>query len=174
MAKCDIKDGFRNIPLHPDDYHLLGFIWDNHFYYDKCLPMGASSSCQIFEKLSCSLQWIMINKLRAAGMSHMIDDFFFIGPPKSPSCLNDLNNFIALCSFVGVPLNPDKTFLPSEIITIYGIELDSVAMECRLPEDKISKIHDQLCQVIFSQKSDPAGTPIFNRTPEFCSFCCFS
>lgn len=50
MAKCDIQDGFRNIPIHPDDYHLLGFMWDNLYYYDKCLPMGASSSCQIFEK----------------------------------------------------------------------------------------------------------------------------
>lgn len=48
MAKCDIQDGFRNIPIHPDDYHLLGFMWDNLYYYDKCLTMGASSSCQIF------------------------------------------------------------------------------------------------------------------------------
>lgn len=32
MAKCDIQDGFRNIPIHPDDYHLLGFMWDNLYY----------------------------------------------------------------------------------------------------------------------------------------------
>lgn len=53
-------------------------MWDNLYYYDKCLPMGASSSCQIFEKLSSSLQWIMLNKFFAKGMSHMIDDFFFL------------------------------------------------------------------------------------------------
>lgn len=65
MAKCDFQDGFRNIPIHPDDYHLLGFMWDNLYYYDKCLPMGASSSCQIFEKLSSSLQWIMLTNFLA-------------------------------------------------------------------------------------------------------------
>ena len=80
MAKMDIEDGFRNIPIHPTDYHLLGFQWEGQYYYDKCLPMGASSSCQIFEKLSTALHWIMINKYKAAGMSHLIDDFFFIAP----------------------------------------------------------------------------------------------
>lgn len=60
MAKMDIKDGFRNIPIHPRDNHLLGFRWEDKFYFDKCLPMGASSSCQIFEKLSTALHSIMI------------------------------------------------------------------------------------------------------------------
>ena len=25
MAKCDIEDAFRLVPIHPTDYHLLGF-----------------------------------------------------------------------------------------------------------------------------------------------------
>jgi hypothetical protein len=45
MAKCDIEDAFRLVPIHPTDYHLLGFTWNNLYYYDRCLPMGASSSC---------------------------------------------------------------------------------------------------------------------------------
>ena len=83
MAKSDIKDAFRIMPVNPDDYHLLGFTWENRYYYERCLSMGASSSCNIFEKLSCALQWYMLNKYNAAGMSHILVDFFFIGPPKS-------------------------------------------------------------------------------------------
>lgn len=52
--------------------------------------MGASSSCQICEKLKTALQWIMLNKLKAGGMSYMLDDFFFIEPPQSDKCKNDL------------------------------------------------------------------------------------
>ncbi|XP_062572622.1 uncharacterized protein LOC134234551 [Saccostrea cucullata] len=152
MAKCDIEDGFRNIPIHPEDYHLLGFKWENFFYYDKCLPMGASSSCKIFEMLSTALQWIMLNYFSAKGMSHMIDDFFFIGPPASDSCLTDLNNFISLCDKIGIPLNPNKTCLPNTNIIIYGIEVDSIAMECRLPDDKISKIEAQLSSFSMRKK----------------------
>ena len=59
LAKCDIEDAFRIINIHPSDHHLLGFTWNNFYYYDRCLPMGASSSCQIFESFSCALQWIM-------------------------------------------------------------------------------------------------------------------
>lgn len=64
MAKTDIEVAFRIIPICPFDYHLLGFSWQGQFYFDKCLPMGASSSCQIFEKFSVALQWIMQSKIR--------------------------------------------------------------------------------------------------------------
>ena len=49
IAKADIESAFRIIPIHPDDYHLLGFTWEDKFFYDKCLPMGCSTSCTIFE-----------------------------------------------------------------------------------------------------------------------------
>ena len=139
MAKCDIEDAFRLVPIHPTDYHLLGFTWNNLYYYDRCLPMGASSSCQIFESFSSSLHWIMENKYCAAGMSHIIDDFLFVGPPNSDKCLVDLQCFSSLCSRLGVPLKPEKTILPTTTIVIYGIEFDSNKLECRLPVEKIVK-----------------------------------
>ena len=51
MAKTDIKSAFRIIPIHPADYSLLGMKWDNMYYFDRCLPMGLSSSCAIFDML---------------------------------------------------------------------------------------------------------------------------
>ena len=147
MAKTDIKDAFRIIPIHPDDYKLLGFSWQGAFYHDKCLPMGASSSCQIFESLSQSLQWAMYSKFNAAGMSHMLDDFFFIGPKHSQKCLHDLNQFIFMCEDSGLPIKMEKTQLPTTGITIYGIEVDSNAMICRLPDQKLVKIRLKLQEV---------------------------
>lgn len=144
MAKTDIEDGFRNIPIHPSDYHLLGFSWNGAYYFDKCLPMGASSSCQIFEKLSTALHWAMINKYNASGMSHLIDDFFFIGPPDSEKCFQDLSNFEILCKNIGIPIKKSKTVLPTTTLTIYGIEVDSVKMESRLPSDKLVKLKGAL------------------------------
>ena len=40
MAKLDVEDDFRNIPIHPSHHQVLGFILENHYYFDKCLPMG--------------------------------------------------------------------------------------------------------------------------------------
>ena len=44
MAKTDIEDAFHFIPLDPLYYHLISFIWQEKFYFDHVLPMGASSS----------------------------------------------------------------------------------------------------------------------------------
>lgn len=139
IAKSDIKHAFRIIPVNPKDYHLLGFTWEGQFYYERCLPMGASSSCQIFEKLSTALQWVMLNKLEAGGMSHMLDDFFFIGSPQSDICKNDLMNFLALCGRINIPIKEKKTIWPVTFITIYGIEVDFIDMMSRLPPDKLDK-----------------------------------
>ena len=45
MAKCDIKSAFRLLRLSPGDFDLMGFKFENQFFFDKCLPMGASISC---------------------------------------------------------------------------------------------------------------------------------
>lgn len=47
MTETNIEDAFQIIPVIHADYYLLGFSWDNVFF-DRCLPMGASSSCQNF------------------------------------------------------------------------------------------------------------------------------
>ena len=70
--------------------------------------MGATSSCQILEKFSCALQWIMETKYQVAGMSHILDDFLFVGPPKSDKCQQDLDKFLTLCSILGVPIKAKK------------------------------------------------------------------
>jgi hypothetical protein len=113
--------------------------------------MGASSSCQIFENLSTALQWIMMNKYHVSGMSHFIDDFFFIGPPNSGKCLQDVKSFEKLCAAIGLPIKHTKTVLPTTKITIYGIEVDSVTMVSRLPEDKLVKLR-QLLQCTVHRK----------------------
>ena len=59
MAKSDIEEVFRLIPLNPEGYHLTGIELDGKYYYDKCMPMGASSSCNIFERFSDALVHIM-------------------------------------------------------------------------------------------------------------------
>ena len=37
MAKTDIESAFRLIPVHPDDYELLGMHGNGKYYYDKVL-----------------------------------------------------------------------------------------------------------------------------------------
>ncbi|CAB4022070.1 Hypothetical predicted protein, partial [Paramuricea clavata] len=110
LAKTDIKSAFRIIPIQPNDYPLLGMKWRGLYYYDRCMPMGCSSSY----------------------------DFLFVSA-KYIQCESNLSRFICLCNQLGIPIAPDKTFGPSTTLTLAGIELDSIKSEARLPRDKIAK-----------------------------------
>ena len=86
MSKSDIESAFRILPIHPNDYELLGMQIDGQFYYDKALPMGCSISCKLFEQFSTALQWILTVKFQVVGMVHVLDDFMFIGGTGSDEC----------------------------------------------------------------------------------------
>ena len=38
LAKLDIKNAYRLIPVHPDDRPLLGMKWDGDVFLDAALP----------------------------------------------------------------------------------------------------------------------------------------
>ena len=108
MSKADIQDAFRLIPIHPTEYHLLGFQWDGQFYHDAALPMGASASCQLFESFSTVLQWILNEKCQIKGASHLLGDFFCVGEANTNKCSVALNTFLALAETLGVPIKSEK------------------------------------------------------------------
>ena len=138
LSKTDIKNAFRIIPIRPQDYHLLGMKWQGMYYYDRCMPMGCSSSCKTFETFSSALEWIAQNKLHIRHILHLLDDFLIIAPSYQ-LCQAQLSLFVDLCSYLGVPIAPEKTRGPSTTLCFAGVELDSVLFEARLPVEKITK-----------------------------------
>lgn len=138
MAKTDIRNAFRIIPVHPSDYNLLVFHWRDKWYVDRCLPMGCSTSCKLFEDFSTALQWIAQNKLAIRDIIHILDDFLIVSQSFS-SCQESLKRFLSVCDDIGVPMAPEKTERPSHILSFAGIELDCIKLEARLPQDKIVK-----------------------------------
>ena len=138
LAKTDIKSAFRIVPIHPADYNLLGMQWKNSFYYDRCMPMGCSSSCLTFEALSTAVEWIARHKYHIIHIIHLLDDFLIMAPTFD-LCSKQLDIFLSLCSYLGIPIAREKTFGPLTTLSFAGIELDSIQMEARLPSDKLTK-----------------------------------
>ena len=138
LAKTDIQNAFRIIPIRPDDYNLLGMCWRGQYYYDRCMPMGCSSSCQTFEAFSTAIEWIAKRLLGIPLMIHLLDDFLIVVRSRD-GCKAQLRTFLALCDYLGIPMAPEKTIGPSSVLSFAGIELDSDHMEARLPADKLAK-----------------------------------
>lgn len=52
--------------------------------------------------------------------------------------------FHQVCAHLGIPIAHDKTVEPTTCLSFLGIELDTVAMQMRLPQDKLSELCNQL------------------------------
>ncbi|XP_069093123.1 uncharacterized protein [Pleurodeles waltl] len=144
MAKTDVKSAFRLLPVHPDDFELLGIQFQGNWYVDKALPMGCSSSCALFERFSTALQWIFQRMTGHQWVTNYLDDFFFAAPADSPLCAAVLSGFVEIMGDLGVPLAPEKTVGPTTALSFLGIELDTVEGMARLPADKKADMMERI------------------------------
>ncbi|XP_077155697.1 uncharacterized protein LOC143818192 [Ranitomeya variabilis] len=139
LAKSDIESAFRLLPVHPECFHLLGCKVDQLYYFDMCLPMGCSISCHYFELFSTFLDWVVRYETGSKSLIHYLDDFLFVGPRNSKLCSELLEKFKYISLEFGVPLSPEKTEGPCNVLPFLGIEIDTNSMVFRLPKDKILK-----------------------------------
>jgi hypothetical protein len=135
LAKMDIKQAYRNVPVHPADRPLLGMRWEGKVYVDKTLPFGLRSAPLIF---TANLQWYMLHQ-GATWVDHYVDDFFTVGPPCSDECAKNVDIMHTSCDEADLLVEP-KNLGPATTIGLLGLELDTVAMEVRLPLDKLRRL----------------------------------
>ena len=143
MAKTDLKSAFHLIPIHPDDWSLLGIYWQSQYYVDMYLPFGLRSAPFLSNQLSNALEWIVKHNYRIQHVIHILDDFF-IAEESKLACLTSFSTLLCVFMSLKAPVVSSKTIGPSQEIELMGIVLDSVRMEARLPQDKLSRIHDLL------------------------------
>ena len=78
MAKFNLRDAYRVIPVHPLDHPLLCTHWSEVTYADTALPFGLGSAPKIFSAIADVLLWIM-QAYGAAPSLHYLDDFLLLG-----------------------------------------------------------------------------------------------
>ena len=153
LAKTDLLNAYRVIPVHPDDHPLLGIHWDRCTLVDTALPFGLRSAPKIFSAFADALAWV----LGARGVKwqlHYLDDFLFLGPPGSPRCALALQQALDMCRALGVPVAAHKTEGPATKLTFLGIQINTDTMSLSLPRDKLLRI----LSLVLSWRSRQAAT----------------
>ena len=82
LVKVDLKQAYRQVPVHPQDQHLLVISWERSVYVDRALPFGLRSAPKIFTAVADMIAWA----LHMAGIRdqiHYLDDFLFLNPPPA-------------------------------------------------------------------------------------------
>ena len=152
LGKLDIQSAFNLCPIQPEDFELLGIQYNNEIWIQKCLPQGAAMSCAIFERFSTALQWIISTISKSKYLDHYLDDFIFLGQASTNNCRILMTQFESVCKDIGIPLSSDKTEGPTTKLIYLGYELDSIAMEIRIPIDKINRAKNSIENIISMKK----------------------
>ena len=152
MAKIDIRNAFRLVPVHPADRHLLAMRWRDGIFIDTCLPFGLRSSPKLFNILADLLAWILVHQ-GITVLLHYLDDFLTIGRPGSSECYRNLQIMIQVCQLLNVPLAIEKIDGPATVLEFLGTLLDTVRMEARLPDDKLIRLRSAVAEWLDKRKA---------------------
>eukprot|EP00741_Cyanophora_paradoxa_P008790 tig00001374_g8507.t1 len=151
LGKDDIVDAFKLCPVRPADWGLLGYKLPDparpdqyEYYFDIVLPFGGRSSPRIFEDLAQVIDWAM----RQEGFQpiRFVDDILSTGRSGTGECAAAMAHLAATCADLGVPLSPEKRTGPTTCLVFLGILLDTLAMEARLPPERLAEIQAELAR----------------------------
>ena len=101
-----------------------------------CAPIWAEVSTQNFNSVADALQWVVRSR-GARWLFHYLDDFLCLGSPGTEECSLALATLLGTCEELHLPLATEKQKGPASCIEFLGIELDSAAMQLRLPVQKL-------------------------------------
>ena len=109
------------------------------------LPFGLRSAPKILIAVADALHWYL-GQRGITCLFHYLDDFVILAPPQAPCCQQDLSTLLEVCAELGVPIANHKTEGPASCLVFLGTEVDTVANELRLPEDKLRRLQTLLEQ----------------------------
>jgi hypothetical protein len=75
---------------------------------------------------------------------HYRDDIFTAGTPDTVECSNNMDIMFETCNTCGVEINPKKTVQPTTQLEFLGIIVDSVRMELRISEVRLTAVRQEL------------------------------
>ncbi len=139
MAKVDIRSAYRMLSIHPDDRWLLGMRWEGGVFVETALPFGLRSAPKIFTAVADALEWI-VRQEGVRSILHYLDDYLLVGPPGSMECARNLDTLLTTFDRLGVPVALPKLEGPTTTLTFLGIEIDSMALQLRLPQTKLQEL----------------------------------
>ena len=133
MFKVDLSRYFRQIPMDPGDYSLIGYIINGHIYFDKVLPMGMRSAPYIAQRVSNAIAHI--HKQMEFFLLNYVDDF--VGAELKERAWKAYQFLTKLLRDLQVDTSPEKVIPPTTRLEFLGITFDSNTMTMEIPEDKL-------------------------------------
>ena len=145
FSKSDLKSAFHLLGLKLEDWPLLMMMvmmavhpdtGESYYFFNKCLPFGASISCSHFQRFSNGHRHVFEYITDTAGqVPNYLDDFLFIATCML-RCKQLVLIFLCLCQELNITVSLDKTEWATLLITFLGVVLDGAWKLLCVPKGK--------------------------------------
>ena len=149
MWKRDLSRFFLQIPVDPSEYHRLCLVWRGLFFFFLGLAFGLRHSGLQGQRLTDAVSWIH----RRRGLETQEERMFNVvnysddlgGVESTKSRANE--SFLLMSSLfqdLGLDESVKKAEAPSTQMVYLGVMFDTVAMEMRVPPDKLTELKAEI------------------------------
>lgn len=144
LAKVDLKDAFKHIAVHPDDWHLMGFRWPDadgrqKVYFNKVLSFGLRSAPSLFDSYAKFLPGFAAKEGLRSSLVRYVDDFLIVSPELG-QCEADIQILVDTCRKAGFTIQASKVTEPLKVVQFLGIEIDVVHSQLRISDERMSEV----------------------------------
>ena len=136
IYKRDLRQAYRQFPIDPHDFNLLGYNWDRQFYFDTVLCMGQCNAAMACQRTTSCVSYI--HSSRGHLCSNYLDDFIGVSPPHSSArAFSELGTLLAS---LGLDEKVSKACPPSSVQTVLGVEINTVNMTISVTPTRLSEV----------------------------------
>ena len=140
MFKIDLSRYFRQIPLDPGDYSLIGYVIDGQIYFDKVLPMGMRSAPYIAQRITNAIAFI--HRQLSYFLLNYVDDF--VGAELRQKAWAAYEALTRILEELRVETSKGKLVPPTKKLEFLTITFDSETMTMEISQDKLEEIRKEL------------------------------
>ena len=145
MAVTDITSAYRSILIRAGDRKFQGLQWEidgeSRYIQDNFLAFGTRMSPSVFNRVTDAVARYVTES--GYFCVNYLDDFLVMGD-SFKQCQEAQLYLHGILRRLGFYLSYKKIRSPSQVQLYLGVEVDSLCMKLRLPEDKVAKLHEEV------------------------------
>ena len=136
LFKKDLRRAYRQIPICPSSYNLVGFVWKKHIFFDSVLSMGLRNAAYICERVTTAISFIMF-KIGILVLNYLDDLASAEVKEHAEFAYSTLGAVLDKCGFEEAL---DKSCSPSTVMTFVGVLFNTEKMTIEVTSDRLKEI----------------------------------
>jgi transposase InsO family protein len=116
FTKIDLRAGFHQIPIHPDDQHKTSFWRLNELWCYRRMPFGLCNATAKFQR-------VMDTEITRAGLTHcalcFVDDLL-VHSASAEEHIQHVQSVLGMLHSCGLRAHPEKSIFGSEVLEYLG------------------------------------------------------